>query len=661
MATMSSKDLQERALSVLALATQIQTWLSNASTSEQSLIADTSVELLNNYLGEIPLFIVAPSSTIRRQLDTEGTKLWNTCTQLIAISADNSELKLMSKGLKSSQLASSAEILTIAVKALAFAMIDCATSAHNQGNSRSFELALRAARTYQGHLDLSQKIIGVAAARLNDMSRNKSSHNGAKVEAYTTEYYMLRVYLSWLQGRSDIAEHLFSKVPQASPGGHQETVMDICYQVGAQAITRRQFDVAARWLERALSSSELLQKETQQVNPDLKDRKLQVLIAFAWVSLHLDTADAKRRLDRAVVCLKTEYDDSFKVHVLQLEILSKENISDCEEYAEILRRAIAALEPNDADIKTKLISCARDDSSTLEAHKVIVRHLEECKSSASTLYMLYGVALRDNDYTLDLYHKKSGIKDRAFMYLLGEYVKSNNLIAEARGHTPSSAKAYEQIRQSVQRFGTHIQAQLDTCNTVREREAWIKKHRLLIAFDFEAAINLKQWNDIPNIIERANTILDDQLCSAFLECILRSGASAPNIAQVVKDIICIFHSSPSPFFGAGDFHQKLPRYLRCLFQIALEATDYSLAESVLNQAVVLTRDGSADTDLPFVYPSDELKWLATVAFNGAVDFYLASADEDCRKWGEIALTLAGLIKDDGALLRLLRQNYAKLL
>ncbi|GIJ88879.1 hypothetical protein Asppvi_007807 [Aspergillus pseudoviridinutans] len=256
----------------------------------------------------------------------------------------------------------------------------------------------------------------------------------------------------------------------------------------------------------------------------------------------------------------------------------------------------------------------------------------------------------------------TGAKDRAFMYLLGEYVRSNVLISEARGHTPSSAKAYKEIRQSVQRFETHIQAQLDTCNTLPEREAWMHKHRFLIALDFEAAINLKQWNEIPDIIERANKILDDHLCSVFLDRILRSGASAPNIAQVVKDIICIFHSSPSPSFSAGAFHQKLPRYLRCLFQIAVEAKDYSLAEPVLQQAIDLSRDGSADTDLPFEYPSDELKWLATMAFNRAVDLYLASADEDCRKWGEIAFTLAGFVKDDGgALLRMLRQNYAKLM
>jgi hypothetical protein len=47
----------------------------------------------------------------------------------------------------------------------------------------------------QGLLDLSQKIIGVAATRLEDMSRNQSNHYRAKIEAFMTEYYMLRVYL----------------------------------------------------------------------------------------------------------------------------------------------------------------------------------------------------------------------------------------------------------------------------------------------------------------------------------------------------------------------------------------------------------------------------------------------------------------------------------
>ncbi len=44
-----------------------------------------------------------------------------------------------------------------------------------------------------------------------------------------------------------------------------------------------------------------------------------------------------------------------------------------------------------------------------------------------------------------------------------------------------------------------------------------------------------------------------------------------------------------------------------------------------------------------VYPPEELEWLATTAFNRAVDFYCASDDDGCKRWAEKALTLAGLL------------------
>lgn len=54
------------------------------------------------------------------------------------------------------------------------------------------------------------------------------------------------------------------------------------------------------------------------------------------------------------------------------------------------------------------------------------------------------------------------------------------------------------------------------------------------------------------------------------------------------------------------------------------------------------------------YPEDEIRWLSTVAFNRAVDYYLAAADMHCRRWAGKAISLADLIEDDGALGRLLR-------
>lgn len=62
------------------------------------------------------------------------------------------------------------------------------------------------------------------------------------------------------------------------------------------------------------------------------------------------------------------------------------------------------MEITQRDLNRKLILCSRDDPSS---HKTIFRHLEECKTSASTLYVLYGAALRSGDYTLGMSGERS--------------------------------------------------------------------------------------------------------------------------------------------------------------------------------------------------------------------------------------------------------------
>jgi hypothetical protein len=124
-------------------------------------------------------------------------------------------------------------------------------------------------------------------------------------------------------------------------------------------------------------------------------------------------------------------------------------------------------------------------------------------------------------------------------------------------------------------------------------------------------------------------------------------------------------------FRSHSFHENLPRYFRCLFQLALKPTtttsagppaNTEVAESVLNRACVLARDtAQSATNQQPLYPDDELEWLATTAFNQAVDFYLASRDKDCQRWGQRAIELAGLMHDDqGTLAKLLREKFAGL-
>ncbi|PYH74701.1 uncharacterized protein BO88DRAFT_328850, partial [Aspergillus vadensis CBS 113365] len=247
-----------------------------------------SVAQLNQQLNDFPLLIASPSSSTRRRFDQEGTKLWNTCIQLMTIYRDRKE----------------EVVLVCKVKAFAYAMLEYAAPYRGTGNNRALETAFSMASTCidNGCLDLSQRIIEIAAVRMDKLEKSESGIEGSKLQQYTIEYYMLRVYLAWLQGRLDIAEHLFSKIPVSDNGRGQERVMDICYKIGSCALSRKQYDVSVKWLERALR-------------------------AFR-AGLRLDTKESNGFLAKALDALKIHYSGMFPVLVIQLELLGKEELNE---------------------------------------------------------------------------------------------------------------------------------------------------------------------------------------------------------------------------------------------------------------------------------------------------------------------------------------------
>lgn len=66
------------------------------------------------------------------------------------------------------------------------------------------------------------------------------------------------------------------------------------------------------------------------------------------------------------------------------------------------------------------------------------------------------------------------------------------------------------------------------------------------------------------------------------------------------------------------------------------------------------------TDIHQIYPCDELEWLATSAYDRAIDFYMANNDQLCRRWVASAVALAEQVDDGGMLVGLLRERSALL-
>lgn len=67
---------------------------------------------------------------------------------------------------------------------------------------------------------------------------------------------------------------------------------------------------------------------------------------------------------------------------------------------------------------------------------------------------------------------------------------------------------------------------------------------------------------------------------------------------------------------------------------------------------------SKQTDQP--YPTEELEWIVTRAFNYAIDLYCAQDEIGCKNWAGKALNVVHYCSDQGALERLLQSKWALL-
>ena len=101
---------------------------------------------------------------------------------------------------------------------------------------------------------------------------------------------------------------------------------------------------------------------------------------------------------------------------------------------------------------------------------------------------------------------------------------------------------------------------------------------------------------------------------------------------------------------------KLAKYTRCLFQVALSDSPNTAAQ-LLGQICNLAREAE-QTEQP--YPAEELEWVATRAFNHAVDLYISHSDEGCKDWAGGAMNIAHFCADGGTLERLLQSKWAGL-
>ncbi|RAH66619.1 uncharacterized protein BO66DRAFT_459341 [Aspergillus aculeatinus CBS 121060] len=176
---------------------------------------------------------------------------------------------------------------------------------------------------------ISLKVIEAVAMRLDALAHLDTDVDEARLRQCNVHYYALRVHLAWIQGRPDIADHLFLNIPDLNTGDC--CVLDVCFKVGSSALSRRQYDVAAKWLERGLQQCKLLVSSSKESDVALQNKELLTLHALVRASIYLDTHDSQDSLARALEQLKSQYSNVFSVRLLELELLARGE-RDVEQY-----------------------------------------------------------------------------------------------------------------------------------------------------------------------------------------------------------------------------------------------------------------------------------------------------------------------------------------
>lgn len=215
------------------------------------------------------------------------------------------------------------------------------------------------------------------------------------------------------------------------------------------------------------------------------------------------------------------------------------------------------------------------------------------------------------------------------------------------GRSEDNVEICLQYYLSVRRHVESFQAALQEAELVCELDDATKsdlegKCFELLKYDLEAILKLQRWEELDAVLD---------------SCLAQPASSH---WDTLADLVIVIHTHMSNAELASSYQSKIPavlqkiinqtwrtghcsidklsRWIRCVFQMTLAAAP-EVSLQCIEQARSIARKSRVG-QLADVYPPDELEWLATTAFNHAVDLYCASDDEACKTWAEKALNLA---------------------
>ncbi|CAG8979159.1 hypothetical protein HYALB_00000293 [Hymenoscyphus albidus] len=259
-----------------------------------------------------------------------------------------------------------------------------------------------------------------------------------------------------------------------------------------------------------------------------------------------------------------------------------------------------------------------------------------------------------DQYPLDI---GENFEDLALRKMFCEFSAAAALVTLARGedNIELQLQNYLDLRKHVKSFDELYGNKSETMEDVKIEDL-LQKLSILLAFDFEAACHLKAWDTLSETILNASICKSARTYQLMADCLLciQDGSRI----EIPTDVL-VFNLKKivNEAWGLENMDiTSLAKYMRCLFQIA-QSDNVEIAEQLLGQIADQAQEAS-ETEQP--YPTEELDWIASRAFNHAVDLYCNEQDDECREWAAKALNIAHFCNDGGALKRLLEEKLAGL-
>ena len=151
-----------------------------------------------------------------------------------------------------------------------------------------------------------------------------------------------------------MAEHMFNKCissRQMFDPLTAESLADVLYEIGKDLLRRKQHQIAAKWLERALEF--LTAQELDRLSIDASELKISILESVVKALLGKEDQESADKARNLVELLESEIGDKLIVLLLKLELLSAvpNDTFEINAYFDILRRMIRSIILNAENFK----------------------------------------------------------------------------------------------------------------------------------------------------------------------------------------------------------------------------------------------------------------------------------------------------------------------